>query len=863
MSQYGVIYRMQWNTVPSVMSSTLTIPAQTIIVNIYDTETLIDDADTPVVIPLLAAANPLVIKIINNDEDKFSPIRAKQAVIQFISDSPAFEDVTTFSDSSDNRWYVLITADGTTVFVGYLMLPDSQMDFLPDPNVVVLTASDHLALLKDVPLTTDAGLNPTGKQRIAELIALCLKKTGLSLDIIVINNLRHGSGTITQTASFITSPNEVITSVTNWFYVGQRVTVTGTASNNVTFNVLAIGQSIVTIVVVDTPLTSEANVLTTFTDTTSSLHFYDGVYLDIKTFEKEIGVSEFCYTVLEKILGEDCFLTQWLGKWYIMRVDEYDGNPIYPAEFDADGLFVAFNTPTDYSKNIGEGEQRRFANADALLRFDRPNNFIQETFDFRFPEEIPDNVDYTRGAVTTRVVQAGYTAYNFDDWGIGNLWGSAETTPTIDAVILRSFNAFGDEITRFVMLTQPPTETGAFQYIRSSAIPVGFQDKFTWSFDVSAMTNPSGDGTIQICFIVLYGSNGVVYIVNPLQVPSGWINTDPPIPLTWRITDEQLSLFRTGLDWALFTGQDKTEWQPCTIEAPLVPVAGEIRIFLFAGRQGGGAFDDINIRFQNFRFEYRPYIGGSYEKYTGDYNKVSRTATGYNAKREKEVFIQDSAKPLFKGSLFFITNTREVFTGSVTFSAPTGINISGYHLLSFHPGQRIQVTGTALNDGDYTVVAVNYIIIGPFTQVVVKEPTLVNETVSCVIYEYLFELTTRWYTAAPFYTAPPPASNGAPPDSTYLHPYGYIQAFSVWNQYRNANRIFSTSVLGLGSMWCDALDKVLLTDTNPNTNNRYFLLISFEQNWKTALWSGVFIEDYSTVIPKNYDDPHEFKYLTQ
>jgi hypothetical protein len=851
---------MQWNTVPSVMSASMTVPAQAMVVNIYDTETLIPDVDTPLVILLQADANPLVVRVINNDEDKFSPIRAKQAVIQFKSDSPQFQDSLTFADSIDNRWYVEITADGVYVFKGFLMLTDSQQDHFPDPNTVVLTASDHLALLKDIPLTTDAFANPIGKYRIAELIALPLKKTGLLLDIVVINNLRHGSGELTIGCTF-NNPNTITGFVpdTSFFYPGQRIIISSTSANNMTTTVVSKTETTIT---VDDTLTTDFEPAAVFSDATSVPHFYDAIYLDAKSYEQEIGLSENCYTVLEKILGEDCFLTQWLGKWYIMRVDEYDGNPIYAATFNSDGDFISFDTPTSFSKSIGATETRRLANADALRRYDRPLGYIKESFEFVYPQEIPDNVDYSRGDVITRIVESGYTAYNLDDWDIGNLWGSAEALPTIDACILRAFNEFGDETQRFILIKKPSSATPN-QYIRSSPIPVGVNDKIKFSFDVSALHDTSGDGSNLVCMIVLYGTDDTVRVLVPLNSTTFWDNTLGEIPTAWRLSNTEISLFRDGLHWSIFDDADhpdKTEWVSCEMVAPSVPVAGNIRIYLFAANQLAGTYDDFDIRYQNLSFEYRPYIGGSYQKYKGDYNKVSLGSMGYNAKREKDVFIQDSAKPLFKGSMFFISNTRLLFTGSITFAAPDSINISGYKMSSFFVNQRLVITGT--NAGVYKVVSKTYHIIGNTTEILVEE-AITTVTESATISEYLFALTARWYTAAPFYTAPPPASIGSPPDTTYTHPYGYIQAFSVWNQYRNANRILSTSVLGLGSMWVDALDKISLTDNNPHVNDRYFMLISFEQNWKTALWSGVFVEDYSTVIPKVYDDDHEFKYITK
>lgn len=780
MSQYGTIYRLQWNTVPSLLRAGVTVPAQAMTANIFDTEDVIDDADTPTVIQLQASANPLVIKIINNDEDKFSPIRAKQAVITFKSALNQFQDASTFADSSDNRWYVEITADGTFVFKGFLMLTDSQQDHLPDPNDVVLTASDHLALLKDIPLQTDTGENPSGKYRIAELIALCLKGTGLTLGLTVINNLRHGGGSLAVPCTFNNPSTISGFADTSFFYTGQVIDITFSGLNDTT--TVVTGKTETTVTVTSTTLVTDFAPNTVFTDATSQLHFYDGIYLDAKTFESAIGISEDCYSVLEKILGEDCFLTQWQGSWYIMRVDEYDGNPIYPATFDTNGGFISFDAATSFSKSIGANENRRLVNADALRRYDRPHLFVKETFDLQFPEETICNIDYDRGDETAdaAVQRSGYTAYELDGWDAKRLWGSLEAAPNFTPSIQRSFNLFGDEETRFIMLSVPASPTGAFEYIRSCAVPMSYLDRFKFTFDVAAMQGTSGDGSILVAMIILYGIDGSVWVLREPDTAVNWENTLGEIDTQWKLSNEDVTLFRNGLNWSIFDDADhpaKTEWVPCVMNAAPLPVDGDVYFHLFSANQQAGTYDDFDIKYQNIDLEYRPYIGGSYLKYKKHYHKVTRDPIGYfNARRDRIVYISDSPKPLFKGAMFFHNGIRYV-------------------------------------------------------------------------------LTLKWYTAST-------TALGPPIDQTYTHPYGYIQAFSVWNQYRNANRIFSTSVLGLGSMWVDALDKISLTDNNPNTNNRYFLLISFEQDWKTALWSGVFIEDYRTDLGKVYDDDHEAKFIT-
>lgn len=764
MSQPGTIYRLNWNTVASVLSATMTVPAMAMEVSIYDTENLIDDSAVPVVIQLQADANPLVIKVINNDEDKFSPIRAKQAIIQFKSDLNQLQDSTTFADSGDNRWLVECTADGNMVFTGFLMLTDIQQDHLPDPNTVVLTASDHLGLLRDIPLTTDSLITPTGKQRIMQFIAWALKKTGLRLDIVAVNNLRHGSGQITLSSTFDAATSRITPAAgtSSFFYEGQSLTIAGTVFNNIPVTIGTVTETYAEVVA--GVLTNEV-ATATFTDVSSTGHFYNFIYLDSKTFEADIGTCEDCYTVLTKILGEDCFLTQWQGKWYIMRIDEYDNfNSIYPTTFDPNGTFGTFGTGTNYNKSIGASETRRLANDDALRRYDRPHRYVKETTKYSYPAEIICNIDFARGTGAQPTGAAAETidqtpeCMDFLREDVAYIDIDSPPYPGSYGWLRKEF-VFGVEDKRYLVTK---TAGGFRHYYKMSAVEVGQGDKIELTYDFRLSTVQSV-GAIYTSHVRVEGDDGFLYDLN-FDSSTGiafWHKKTATNP----IFDDMVYF-----NWS---GILTTDWASINAISTPIPVSGKMYIRLV----NGSVYEQ---HFASLGLTIHAYINGSYRLFTGQYDQVLRLNAGsftYNAKREREVFIFDSPRKEFKGAMFF-----------------------------------------------YNGIA--------------------------------FALTQKWYTGNTF-------ALGYPSDQTYMHPFGHIQSYSVWNQYRQANRIFSTSVLGLGSMWVDIVDKISLTDTNPNTNNRYFLLISMEQNWKTGLWSGVFVEDYRTDIGHVYTDIHSAAFTSR
>lgn len=769
----GIVYSMRWDLAP-VASSTGGSDrqaVQTMSVAIYDRGVMIPDDDDAQLIELTPAGSPLEIIVVDNDENKFQPIRSKQAKIRFASNQSEGQDITAFADGYDNQFYVTVFCDIAIVFYGFLMLPDAQMPFQPDPNIVELTASDHLPLLKDIALVNSAGDNPSGKFRIAELIMLCLNKTGVSLPLNVINNLRAGGGArTTGTATFAAADDSItVAFYIGFFYVGQTITITGSVSNNITTTVTAIVSS--TKITVSDSLVNETVTIynVTFTDAASVLHFYDGIELDAKTFEAEVGTSEDCYTVLTKILGDDCCVFQSRGEWWIIRIDEYDNNPLYRARFNTDGELTADPAVIDLDYSIGFDQNVIFANADQVLRCERPHKFVKEIFRYNNPAEIVCNIDFDRGAVISAPdlsAPSSTGTYSVECWTLHRYAGGS---PTSTMYIKKRFE-FGYEKERYLVIT-PASSSSETTWAECQPIPVQVKDRATVSVEYSSESDfGSGEGNVEydIVFIWIVDPDGNYYYWSNIDevgttIPNyRWVGpfvseTNRPVSESW-ILDEV----------------DETDPRNLTVNLDAFPVAGNLYLGLPQFNQTGSSFDNSVVIQYNISFSYDPFINGSYQKYTGHTNSVIRTSNDYAAKRENEVFIGDSPRPIFKGSMFLSTE------------ALTSV---------FYPAAKYALTGT--------------------------------------------------------------------PDPSQVKPYGWHQAFAVWNQYRTGIRVFTGSLQGLGDDWPDLLHRFTLTDSNPNTTGRYFLLISFQQDFRTSSWRATFIECYNEDTGRTYDDPHEFKYLTQ
>lgn len=175
---YSEIYQLKY----------MEFTGETVQVNLYKKSFFVPDPVTPVIHTLTGSDQPFVVSVIDNDKDKFKAIRAKRAIISFVSE-PGLTAIT-FSDGEDNEWFVEAIVESTNdiLFRGFIIMDDNQESFL-DPEVsytVRLTATDNIGTLKEVALTKPDGTNPRGDPyKIIEYLAWALQKTGLQLDIIV------------------------------------------------------------------------------------------------------------------------------------------------------------------------------------------------------------------------------------------------------------------------------------------------------------------------------------------------------------------------------------------------------------------------------------------------------------------------------------------------------------------------------------------------------------------------------------------------------------------------------------------------------------------------------------------------------
>lgn len=497
---------------------------------------------------------------------------------------------------------------------------------------------------------------------------------------------------------------------------------------------------------------------------------YDSCFLQSKTFERDINESVNAYQVLEMILGEDSFITQYLGEWWIMRLDEIQGVGIRNI-FNPAGVYSS-SASLDLVSTIGPNESIFFSDRATFVKPKQPVKNLRLTYNYNFPREIVDNIDFSRGTVPT-VTGAPYVdtdgltkvekRYVLEDWTTKAGSELSPASPTVTAYLRRIFvNEYEKE--RYAVLPVTASLTPV-HWLESNRVPIGNKDKFTFNVDFALESNIGGTGTVeQEVQIMLYGDDG-----------SKWVYGNRP-------------LLGEEYKWALYTGTgtgdlkirtsyarsttDEREWQSVSADVRPVPVSGEISIRLL---QSG--FQNTTVtKFANVQFEYVPFINGSYAKYNGQFHNISQNIR--NQVRENEVDISDGPRKLFKGALFVYNGTAYVLAG-------------------------------------------------------------------------------RFYDGLQF--------GSTVPADAYLHPFGFNQAFSVWNKNNRSFSQFDIHCQGLNSTVNipSFMHRIGINEVSPYTTDKKFSLVHFDMDFKLCELKGLLCEVAQTGIPNVYTDTYQFKYVSE
>lgn len=558
--------------------------------------TLTDETGELDIIDIEGAEDAVTIVSQDNDENKFSPIKAKKCVIKFLNSQSV--NLRTFATGEDNKWLVTVKINSLTVFIGHLEQGDIEEPFQYEENqIVVLTATDGLGALKTHRLEDVFNIwtpDRLTENRIIDYVASCLGATGLELTINVINNLRE-----------IDNPATDLTTFGN-IYAALYLNIK------------------------------------TFED--GQPEFYLNCY---EILERILGHD--CYLTQAK--GQ-----WWIVRVTELRQDLNMGKTI----FDFDGTVLSFDTLNyDKGLGLKDVAGTPFAaTPDAtayfsqdktIISLQRPVKSVRLTYKYENPLEILCNQFFKRATFIADLPDETdadgntRTAQSFDPecWTYNK--GVPVTTNDSDGYLKITYRD-GAEIERY--LHAEPTASDTFYYWSNAGhIDVGLNDKLTINMSVKYGDDVAGtglflktqaqlrliadDGTFWTCHVSFPG----VLAPEPgkfwLQAPDG----------TWT-TDQEFLIWEDDAD-----SVDFSQWNTLTFECPPVPRSGKIEFILVNADAATARTKDFN----SIQIDYIPYING-YNVFASQ-SDISTRDGSYFSSIEDDVYISNSPRPIFKGAL--------------------------------------------------------------------------------------------------------------------------------------------------------------------------------------------------------------------
>lgn len=104
--------------------------------------------------------------------------------------TPTFKD---FIVSFHDEWYITVTSDGQTEFIGFITPGEGTCQLRDKPYELSLSATDNLGLVKSELLRKENGDSFTGENKIVDYVAACLFQTSLNLNIRLYSSIYDAS----------------------------------------------------------------------------------------------------------------------------------------------------------------------------------------------------------------------------------------------------------------------------------------------------------------------------------------------------------------------------------------------------------------------------------------------------------------------------------------------------------------------------------------------------------------------------------------------------------------------------------------------------------------------------------------------
>lgn len=566
----------------------------------------------------------LTLRCTTGDENKLEPILGTECLINIWVDESKPISINDLIAEQDNQIRVTVYRDEdytTAVFQGFIVVEDNSEPFLDPPFALSVRALDGLGLLKGVDLGDLNGLRYVSIQSVMAWIMQILYKTGQTLNLRAYFNFYESSF-----AQNIGALEQI------WL---DAITF----SQGDAFNA--------------TPTDPTIDILATSADD--------------------------CYTALEKIVRcLRCRLFQENGVWNLVSLYEYlNPNGFSYREYAfgpvSDGLVavdaIGSGLNIDMSASIGkdditlpvaEDQIRYLKLATKWLKltyaYDQSQNkicnqdFSEGTRDVAFDEVISSSViDPTISPVVNLTTQA-YDVYcwNHFDGNVGGGAGGGRPFPSSSASVASFIRVVIDQLgyekERFLVIQNPAHVT----YLQSSTFLIDNGDALVITMEMRTRNSHSGTPLFPFAWVLMAADDGTFWALNGAEGPG--IGSPEANKATWVQVDSnyQNSFGNTPVvSWDEISGSQWNSWTSVATgnyKPSIAPVSGTVRLYLI----GDGYGDEIWYR--NIDVKLTPFLQGSYEQLSGDYNYSSSNAAIKQTESD-DVEISDSPKRYFKGAL--------------------------------------------------------------------------------------------------------------------------------------------------------------------------------------------------------------------
>jgi len=358
----------------------------------------------------------------------------------------------------------------------------------------------------------------------------------------------------------------------------------------------------------------------------------DQCKINAKTFQIQDQEYDDCYTVIEKInqaFNQTIFM--YKGNWFIMRLED---------------LFLPFNTNlrgyvsnigvrsainTRYDIEVGVNNEVKPISPEMLRFIKRRTKKDTVEYDFTQFDEIICNQSFSRGSsVTSTSSLKTFTVIQWDYLAGGNIL--SPTTPTSGSLLrYETYEANGNLADNYIAIPQNNSE---YRFIRSCAVPVLVNEKFTFSIDSRYKYDIPSYGIGDLYCSVILTNGTQTYSLNS----SGkWI-------LSVGGAYSVMSNYYNGAD-----NLSPIEWTTNTVTSEIIPIDGSLYVYFYMTNTYPVSGQEKWLK--NLQFELFTSFDGNLEKSVTGIQSIYTKTADLKIYYYDTIFISDGVSRVYKGSL--------------------------------------------------------------------------------------------------------------------------------------------------------------------------------------------------------------------